>query len=185
MKKVYYKGYNYKAENNESLVKKIAKEYKKIKIKDIASYVEENAKEYTLEEKEKSELTFKKMVAGASAIINVTKGSVVTQAEINRRASICQSCKEKGGPGVVSTGECRPCGFAARLATWINNVKRDFGKSFTIPNNFEDKGCGSCMCSLAVMLPSKISAFDYEKDSQNTRPDHCWVKKTGNNFIEL
>ena len=185
MKKVYYKGYNYKAEDNSSLIKRIARDNKKISVSEITSYVEENAKEYTLQEKEKNELTFKKMVAGASAIINVTKGSIVTQAEINRRASICQNCKSNGGPGVVSTGECRPCGFAARLATWINSVKKNFGKSFTIPNNFEDKGCGSCLCALAVMLPSKMSAFDYEKDSVNARPDHCWVKKTSNNFIEL
>lgn len=182
MKKVFFKGYWYRAADNNALIKKIQKERPSISKSIIEILVNEKSEEYEDKEKKKS-VSFSQLVAGASAIVNVAKGSTVSQLEINRRAGICSSCVIENNPGLVPVGDCRACGFARRLSSWINKVKKDFGSGFIIPNGLEDKGCGACNCALAVMLPSKITAFDYEKDNQEARPNHCWVKKTSNNHI--
>lgn len=125
----------------------------------------------------KKKLEFKDYLHGAEALISVSAGNSVNQLEINRRASICQTC-----PRLEEVPGCMSCGFAGTLSNTINKIKRFFKASFEIPNNMGKHGCGVCGCSLAVMLPAKTSAF--KKDDQAQRPDHCWVRKTSDNYIE-
>lgn len=190
MRKVFYKGQWYKSDTDASLAHAILKRNSTITREFINEFIKTNATDYQVGQTSgKKGFKFSQLVAGAEAIINVTAGNVVSQAEINRRARICTGCKAIDPDtnilmdGVVSTIDCRACGFATRFAAWTNKLKKQLGVGHAIPNGLSDKGCIVCKCTLAVMLPSKMSAFDYEKDLQDKRPDHCWVKKTSNNYI--
>ena len=190
MRKVLFKGIWYKSHTDRSLAIEISKRNSTVTREFINEFIKANATDYIEGQTSgKKGIKFAQLVAGAEAIVNVTSGNVVSQAEINRRARICSGCKANDPDsgllmdGVVSTTDCRACGFASKFATWANKLKRQFGVGHVIPNGLADKGCIVCKCTLAVMLPSKMSAFDYEKDLQEKRPSHCWVKKTSNNYI--
>ncbi len=190
MRKVLFKGKLYKSDTDRSLAIEIVKRNSTVTREFINEYIKANATDYIPgQDTGKKGFKFSQLVAGAEAIVNVTSGNIVSQEEINRRARICSGCKTADPDsgivmdGVVSTTDCRACGFASRFATWANKLKKQFGVGHVIPNGLSDKGCIVCKCTLAVMLPSKMSAFDYEKDLQEKRPDHCWVKKTSNNYI--
>jgi hypothetical protein len=176
MKKVVYRSYTYKGENNKILVTKILVDFRSAKKEEVEAFVERNAKDIV-------SIGFSGLVAGAEALVNVVAGNTVTQSEINRRSAICFGCKIDGQKGVISANDCMPCGGAAKIARWTGKLKKSLGGGYVIPNNLESKGCAVCKCSLAVMIPSKMSAFEYEKDKQEERPEHCWVKKTSNNYI--
>lgn len=191
--KVYYKGIWWIGDTQEKIIKKILDTHPNIKSSIIQNVVtnglvfnEKPMRKYGWSKKDKKlkqePISFDQMVRGANALVKVVSGNTVSQEEINRRSSICSSCLVDGEYGVISTNECRPCGFAKNLNNYINKLKRSFGKGFEIPNNLSDKGCIVCKCALSVMLPSQMDSFNYEGDKQDKRPHHCWVKKSSPNF---
>lgn len=127
--------------------------------------------------KHKKKIYFKDAVSGAKAILSNAVGLVVSQDEINRRSGICQTCIMKD-----STSDCMACGFANKLSGFMNRLKKSFGMGFVIPNNLDGTFCHVCSCALAIMLPSKLSAFNETPEKQAERPDHCWIKKTSSNY---
>lgn len=138
---------------------------------------DESPSSYQPPASKKKKLGFSDYLHGAEALVNVSAGNTVDQLEINRRAGICQFC-----PKLEEVPGCMSCGFAGTLSNALNKIKKAFDSGFEIPNNMSKHGCGVCGCSLAVMLPAKTSAF--KETDQNLRPDHCWVKKKSNNYIE-
>lgn len=184
MFKVFYKNRWFKAETKAALALNIKSQHPKDTRESINNFIKLRARESQMKEG----IKFNQLIAGAEAVVNVTAGNIVDQGEINRRAGICSSCKikdEEGNfySGVISTNDCRACGFASRLSNWVNKIKKVFKANYTIPNGLQDKGCTVCKCSLMVMLPSRMSAFNYEKEKefQDKRPEHCWVKLTSQN----
>lgn len=128
----------------------------------------------------KTSLTMAEAVSGGAAFIKAVVGECVSQDEINRRAGICTGNR---CPRLNSVSNCRACGFAGKALQFVNKIKKSIFKvDFIVPNNMEDKFCDSCGCSLAMMLPSKTSSFQYEHDKLD-RPLYCWVRKDSPNFI--
>jgi hypothetical protein len=135
-------------------------------------------REFNPKPKPKSQLKMAEVVNGAKAILNVAKGEVASQEEITRRASICTSC-----PMTSETSDCIGCGFGERLVAFTKKLRTDlFGASYKIPNGMERLYCKVCSCSLAIMIPSKMSAFNEKDGKQAERPNHCWVKKESPNY---
>ena len=114
---------------------------------------------------------------GAMAILSGITDGYVDQEEINRRAIICTGCPNKN-----MTSGCRSCGAGKAITSFVNSVKKMFGKGFTIPNNLDQFYCKSCSCSLVPMLPSKMSAFRESPDKNKSRPAFCWVNKESINY---
>lgn len=181
--RVPYKGELIIGSSAEKIAETIVK-HGVLSYEDSLVYVKAQLKEYSPEPQantfirnpEKKELGLSDYVSGALAVVSIVKGSSVSQEEINRRAIICSSC-----PKLDDIKGCMPCGLAKRIADSVNKIKSLFGAAFNMPNGLNSKGCGVCKCALSVMLPSKMSQFT-EQD-QSTRPNHCWVKRTSNNFI--
>lgn len=136
-------------------------------------------------EPNRSRLKMSDAINGAKAFIRLVGGDRVEQEEINRRAGIC-SAGNKGGscPKLAETSNCKSCGgFMGSLLSWVGKLKAMFNSSnFQIPNGLESSYCDCCGCSLALMLPSKIDAFKFEKSEQLKRPSFCWLKRNGMNF---
>lgn len=135
-------------------------------------------------------LSFNDVINGAKAFLKFAGGVSVEQGEINRRAGICSAGANGGScPKLSDVSNCKTCGgggFTKNLVKWTSKLKEFFGgrKDFQIPNGLDSRYCGVCECSLALMLPSKTQAFDLQKeDDQKQRPNFCWIKQGGRNFI--
>jgi hypothetical protein len=117
-------------------------------------------------------------VSGAKALLRYASGSTASTLEIERRAGICKDC-----PLIDRIGGCAPCGAAGKIANFVNSLRTSLRLDQPIPSSIKSSYCGVCDCSLALMVPSKMSAFS-ESESQNLqRPDICWIKKTSTNYI--
>lgn len=183
MRTVFYKKEQFIGQTDEDLVRSIvvkfgikrniAQEYVKNFSRDRSAVSSEE-----LKKQEKRNLSLQDVVNGAFAVLSVSAGNIVSQEEIDRRASICEGCDNKD-----SVSGCYSCGFGKRVVNFVNKFKKSIKSEFNIPNNLEKKFCKTCGCSMVVMLPSKMSAFNEKTEMNNSRPDKCWIKKTSNNFI--
>lgn len=172
---IYWGGKDYTAGSPYGLVNLLKKDGCKN-----AEYVVEKSSKPLRQEfnpVEKKSTSFSDAVTGAKALLRIVAGDKVPQEEINRRAAICTSC-----PMVSGVSNCRACGFGGQLTKFVNATKASFGKDFKIPNGLSDKYCSVCTCSLLMMLPSNMEAFQESAEKQGERPNHCWVKKTSPNY---
>jgi len=91
-------------------------------------------------------------------------GTVVAQAESNRRAAICSTC-----PLNVKIEGCQPCfRLADKCRALIGDVKTDYDDKL--------EGCYSCGCNLKVKVhcPSEVIAGSKNND---ILPNYCWMKE--------
>lgn len=176
MKSIFYNGKFYEADSLNNFIKQVEADGD-LGIRLVA---DKFMKEFNPVQAPKDGKSFSEVVNGAKAVVNVIKGEVAPQEEISRRAMICTSCPLK-----KETTDCVACGFGSRLATFINRLKKEvFTEPYKIPNGIEREYCSVCSCSLAMMIPSKMSAFNEDENKQEKRPDYCWVKKTSPNYKE-
>lgn len=116
-------------------------------------------------------LKLQEISAGAMSAMHQISGSTESQSVINRRAIACSACSNKS-----TVSGCMSCGFGSKLVSWANGVKKMFGLGHTIPNDLDKQYCLSCSCSLAMMLPAKLSDFKKSTITDPSRPDKCWLK---------
>lgn len=125
----------------------------------------------------KKKIGLAEAVSGAKALIRYTGGSTVTTEEIVRRSDICKDC-----PLISKIGGCAPCGAAGKIANFVNSLRATLKLEEPLPTSVKSSYCKVCDCSLALMIPSKMSAFTESESKNLQRPDHCWIKKTSNNY---
>jgi hypothetical protein len=116
--------------------------------------------------------TLQDIAAGATSALKQIGGICEDQTVINRRAIICSACPKK-----KDTSGCGPCGFAGKVKTFVNGVKKLFGGGHTIPNMLDKSYCECCDCSLAMMLPAQIGDFTQKTVNDPERPQTCWIVK--------
>ena len=132
--------------------------------------------EQKLPKKSKKESpSLQEIAAGATSALKQIGGVCESQIVINRRAIICSACPKKS-----DTSGCGPCGFAGRVKTFVNGVKKLFGGGHTIPNELDKSYCDCCDCSLAMMLPAQIKDFKTSTVNDPERPKTCWIVKESN-----
>lgn len=117
-------------------------------------------------------------VTGAKALLRYTQGSAVSSSEITRRSEICKDC-----PLINRIGGCASCGAAGKIANFVSNIRSSLKLQDPIPDSVKSSYCGVCQCSLALMVPSKMDAFNESIEKNSKRPDNCWLKTTSNNYI--
>lgn len=109
----------------------------------------------------------------------------VDQLEVTRRGDICRQC-----PKLADTSDCGQCAGARRkLAALAARATSLFQKKLKL-GMFGGKKpinsyCGVCGCSMQTLLPVRIQ--DYKPAAflkPEDRPDECWLRKDGENFIE-
>ena len=128
-------------------------------------------------EKEKK-VSISDAFTGARAILRYVAGNSVSKEEMNRRASICESC-----PQLKMTSGCMSCGAGGRIARLVNSIRSYKKTEAQVPKSVENKYCGICSCSIPMMILTKYSDFYKESQSKNEkRPDTCWLKQTSTNF---
>ena len=127
-------------------------------------------------------VTFRDAVNAAKSIVSLTAGNIVTTEEMTRRANICAKC-----PFVNKNAGCSLCKFGAYITSTINAIRRIANHSFTYPIvkglAARDSNCGYCGCSHVMILPAKISCFNETDEKNEGRPDICWIKRDGVNYI--
>lgn len=116
-------------------------------------------------------------VSGAKAIIRYTTGSATTSEEILRRSSICAAC-----PLINKLGGCAPCGAAAKISNFVSNIRASLKLQIPIPTEVKASFCEVCGCSLALMVVSRMDAFNEPASKNLSRPDNCWAKTTSINY---
>jgi hypothetical protein len=173
----------------ENITKYLTNRDKHIDIDEIRSHVNKNIKDSgpsdpqdiggKLNKVAKKTLRYKEVMNGAQAILRVLGGDSVDQDEIKRRTRICRECPLKS-----LTSDCYGCGFASRLTGIINDIKSKFTGTFELSQDVKGSYCSVCSCALSVMIPSKMSAFDEDEEKQKSRPDYCWVKKGGTEYVQ-
>lgn len=137
--------------------------------------------EQTLPKKAKKEApSLQEIAAGATAALKQIGGICEDQAVINRRAIICSVCPKK-----KDTSGCGPCGFAGKVKSFVNGVKKMFGGGHTIPNELDKSFCDVCDCSLAMMLPAKLTDFKSSTINDPERPKTCWIVLASNGVTTL
>lgn len=181
---IYFKGEQFSSDFKSSLISMLVKQ-KGLSENDATSYVNRFIREnnpipskYEKPKEERKKKSLKEVVNGAFALVKVTSGNTVEQGEINRRASICTNCTLLS----KATG-CNSCGFAGRVASFVNKFKKSINHGFIVPNGLDSSYCNVCECSLVVMLPSQMSSFREKEEMNSSRPDHCWIKKSSQNYV--
>lgn len=128
---------------------------------------------------QKKRIGLAEAVSGAKAILRYTTGSSVESSEIQRRSAICAAC-----PLINRLGGCAPCGAAGKIANFVSLLRSTLKLQEPIPNEVKSSYCGVCQCSLALMVVSKMDAFNETTEQNGKRPDNCWVKKSSINYIQ-
>lgn len=146
--------------------------------------------ERQLKPSKKRKLTLGQMFHGARAYIDIGRGNIVSQTEINRRARICANC-----PKISDTTDCFGCGAGRRLVSQVQKLKQDTKQQFSIPQvivghrtseqPISKYYCSVCSCSCIALNVSQMKHIRSEEDSINKqRPEECWMRKGGKNYIE-
>lgn len=135
--------------------------------------VHKNLVEQSFPKKVKSEApSLQEIAAGATSALKQIGGICEDQTVINRRAIVCSACPKK-----KDTSGCGPCGFAGKVKSFVNGVKKLFGGGHTIPNQLDKSYCDVCDCSLAMMLPAQLVDFKLSTINDPERPKTCWIVK--------
>jgi hypothetical protein len=117
---------------------------------------------------------------GARAVLRYAAGNSATPEEVLRRAEICKTC-----PMLKATTGCASCGAGGRIARYINAIRVFKKYESAIPKEVESKYCDVCSCSIPMMIVTHYKDFYKESESKNSaRPDHCWLKRTSENFTD-
>lgn len=124
--------------------------------------------------------SLQEIAAGATSALKQIGGICEDQTVINRRAIICSACPKKS-----DTSGCGPCGFAGKVKSFVNGVKKMFGGGHTIPNGLDRSYCDVCDCSLAMMLPAQLKDFKASTVNDPERPKNCWIVLASNGVTTL
>ena len=127
-------------------------------------------------------ITFMDSLRGAKAILNMAVGDVVEAHEMARRAVICSQC-----PLVTNNTDCASCKMGKEVTNIVNSIRNLARRSVNYPTvkarRARDMNCGYCGCSMLMVLPAKISCFNEAEHKNENRPDPCWIKRGGINYI--
>lgn len=117
----------------------------------------------------------------AKAMVNIAKGSTVSQYEASRREAICHNCPLK-----TDTSDCKKCGGAKIGQSFINTLKHLTRMHIDFTKDTRTSYCGFCKCALSVILSSKLSAFKEKEDDEvnQQRPEPCWLRRDSHNYRE-
>lgn len=95
----------------------------------------------------------------------------VTQAEADRRASICAKCYLN-----VDVQGCAGCAQAVKEVIGDKKSRYDFAL----------RSCAVCKCFLKAKVHFPMATLSSDSDAhQDMYPDFCWLKKEGENFLPL
>ncbi len=98
---------------------------------------------------------------------------LVEKPEADRRAAICVTC-----PLNINVAGCTSC---HKMASYIT------GAVAKMKGAHDDhlRACAICHCALKAMVwfPSEILRSNETVERQTLRPDFCWVKESGPNYI--
>lgn len=189
--KIKYRNRSFLADSANEMIENIRKYFDKtgetFDLEEVKNHVNKNITESKtkldlgerLNKIFKGKLNYKDALHGANALIKVLGGDAVDQEEIKRRTRICASCPLK-----TLTTDCYACGFASRLTKIISDIKGKFTTQFELSSDVRGSYCDVCGCALSVMIPSKMSVFSEDADKQASRPNHCWVKKGGPEYVQ-
>ena len=127
-------------------------------------------------------ISFSDALRGAKAILNFSAGKVVESSEMSRRAHICSQC-----PMVAKNSDCATCKMGKTINNIVSGIRKMAGRGITYPSiggrRAKDTYCGSCGCAMLMMLPAKISCFSEPDEKNQSRPEMCWARRDGFNFI--
>lgn len=135
-----------------------------------------------------NKLTLHQAILGAKALVEIIKGDIVDDAELQRRATICAHCE------IISdtSGGCTSCARKG-LVKLARNLALNYGRNFAVPRitayklkpiksaSLSEFYCGHCSCSCLNLALSKSKNF-VSKENNETRPDNCWAKVNGKNW---
>lgn len=93
--------------------------------------------------------------------------SYVEQEEADRRALICSRCYLN-----VHVDGCGSCHKIVAEVTKSRKSKYDFAL----------KACAACKCLIRAKIHFPLSILDKADTVQELYPDHCWLKKGGENY---
>lgn len=169
--------YSFTGDTHTSVVIKVKIFLKKNNINFSDSKIQSMITSYSKPIKPKS-LTFNEIVTGAQAILRYTNGTSASSTEVTRRTNICIDC-----PMRSETSGCGPCGFAGRVAKFINGLRAKKKTEAPIDSRIKQSYCDVCKCSIPMMVLTKYEDF-YQESSikNNSRPDNCWLKQSSPNF---
>ncbi len=181
--KIAIKGkvHSFASESYSSIFSQVSQTLKENNInfteKEIRAQIERQS---SLSTKKKSKVSLLDAFNGARALINYTAGNSASPQEIYRRAEICRGC-----PVLDQTSGCAACGAARNAANLVNMIRAHKKSEVAIPSDLKDKYCGSCSCSISLLIVTKYKDFHKESDEKNARrPDVCWIKRASKNFTE-
>lgn len=124
-------------------------------------------------------LSFSDVLRGTRALMDIVKGDIATQQEIERRAKICEDC-----PKLAATSDCKTCGGGRKFSRYANTLALAYGKGFVQPKIKSGKAsefyCGECGCSILNLILSKSKHF-LSKETKE-RPKNCWASKSSPNW---
>jgi len=138
----------------------------------------------------KRKISFHDAMRAAAAIADISKGNIVDQTEIERRASICAGC-----PLISDVSDCIGCGAGARITKAVLGLQKESGAAFNVPmiqrngksgaESLSKMFCHHCGCSCLTLCVCKMEHIRTEGEEKNqSRPDHCWMKRGGVNYID-
>jgi len=93
--------------------------------------------------------------------------------EANRRAALCVTC-----PLNVNIAGCAAC---HKIASYITGAVAKQNGAY----DDQLKACAICHCALRAMtwFPLDLLETNETQDKQESRPDFCWLKKDGENYV--
>lgn len=106
----------------------------------------------------------KPIQGAAKAFIQATRGDVVSEDEISRRARICKSC-----PGRIpnkGTGK-------------ISQILAKVAGENQVPKEIANYQCAVCGCNLQLLIPAKEPHQDSDKERKRREKinPRCWLLK--------
>lgn len=128
----------------------------------------------------KKKLTLSEMLNGAIALVDIIKGDIATDREIQRRAAICAEC-----PMISDTSDsCTGC-KQNKMSKFARDLAVKYGRNFIQPmiiaqhttpkrtGRISEFYCGFCGCSCLNLILSHSKHF--LKKENSARPANCWV----------
>lgn len=125
----------------------------------------------------KKKLGLSEIISGGLALVDIIKGDVASDTEIEQRSLVCADCHLAS----KTSTNCKGCAGKA-LTRFSRHLAVSYGRNFiepTIRHQKEGVGkvsefyCGFCGCNCLNLILSRSKHF--LKKENSTRPKNCWV----------
>jgi hypothetical protein len=138
--------------------------------------------------KSKRKIGFRDAYRASKAIVDIARGNIENQEEIQRRSDICFGC-----PLISDVSDCMACGAGSRITKEVLSIQKESNTAFQVPvgtregrtgsESLSKMFCGHCGCACLTLCVSKMKHIRTEDPVKNqSRPDKCWMKRNGVNF---